>query len=70
VLLNCLKSLVAVVSGNIVYFFLLGPLLPVSAHHIPFRLDLGLILDAWICLVMYGLIELGMRRRKRQARRS
>jgi ABC-type uncharacterized transport system permease subunit len=70
VLLNFLKSLVAVVSGNVVYFFVLSPLLPVRAHHTPLHLDLGLVLDAWICLVMYGLIELGVRRRKRQARRS
>ena len=69
VLLNFLKSLVAVVSGNTLYFFILGPLLPVRAHHIPHRFDLGLILDAWICLVIYGIIELGARHRRRQPRR-
>jgi hypothetical protein len=68
--LSFLKSLIAVVSGNAVYFFLLGPFLPVRAHHIPYRLDLGLLLDAWICLVIYGIIELGVRRRSRRAGRS
>jgi len=60
---NFLKSLVAVVTGNLIYFFVLMPVLPRAAQHRPFQLDLGLILDFWICLVIYGLIELWLRRR-------
>lgn len=60
---NFLKSLVAVVTGNLIYFFVLMPVLPLAARHRPFQLDLGLILDFWICLVIYGLIELWLRRR-------
>jgi hypothetical protein len=68
VLRNFLKSLVAVVSGNCLYFFLLMPALPVSARHNPFKLNLGLVLDAWICLVIYGVIEMALRRRRAAGR--
>ena len=55
-----LKSLAAVLLGNLAYFSLL-PYLPESARHQPFRLDLGLLVDAWFCLVFYGLVDLGAR---------
>ena len=54
-----LKSLAAVLLGNALYFYLL-PSLPPPAQHKPMRLDLGVLVDFWFCLVMYGLIEGGM----------
>lgn len=64
-----LKQLIAVVAGNLLYFFVLMPHLPPAGRHQPNRLDLGLIVDFWVCVVIYGLIELLDRRRKRRADR-
>jgi hypothetical protein len=63
-----LKQFVAVLIGNGLYFFVLLPHLPTAAQHQPYRLDWGLLVDAWICLVMYGLIELVIRLRREQGR--
>ncbi len=59
-----LKQLAAVVIGSLFYFFVLMPHLPPAARHEPFRFDLGIIIDAWLCLIVYGLIELAPRLRK------
>jgi hypothetical protein len=56
VLINLLQALLAIILGNVVYFMLI-PSLPAAARHRPFRLDLGMILDFWFCLVAYGLIR-------------
>ena len=56
VLVNLVQALLAVVLGNVVYF-LMAPSLPLVARHQPFRLDLGMVLDFWFCLVAYGLIR-------------
>jgi len=53
-----LKQTVAVVVGNLLYFFVLMPHLPAAGRHRPDRLDLGLIVDFWLCVVLYGVIEL------------
>ena len=53
------KALVAVLTGNLLCFAFL-PILPPEIHHRRFKLDLGLVVDAWICLCIYGLIELGI----------
>lgn len=53
------KSLAAVLLGNALYFYLL-PTLPPRARHKPLELDIGVLVDFWFCLVMYGLIEGGM----------
>jgi hypothetical protein len=58
VLRKILKQTVAVVVGNLLYFFVLMPHLPAPGRHRPDRLDLGLIVDFWLCVVLYGLIEL------------
>jgi hypothetical protein len=54
---NFLVSLVAVLLGNGIYFLIM-PHLPPAAQHRSYRLfpDLGLLIDFWICLVIYGLI--------------
>jgi ABC-type uncharacterized transport system permease subunit len=64
VLAKFLKSLVAVVLGNAIYFLVIMPLLPAAGRHGVARIDLGLVIDFWVCLVVFGLIEL-VRRRKR-----
>ena len=52
-----LIALAAVVIGNAIYLAL-TPLLPANARHDPFRLDWGLILDFWICVVVFNLLLL------------
>jgi hypothetical protein len=54
---NFFRSLAAVISGNAIYFLLM-PILPLAAQHEPKRLDWGLLIDAWICLAVYGLLAL------------
>jgi len=56
VLVNFLQALLAIILGNVVYFALV-PSLPPAARHRPFRYDLGMLLDFWFCLVIYGLIR-------------
>ena len=64
-----LKQLVAIVIGNAIYFFLLLPHLPASAQHRADKLDLGLLVDFWICVVVYGLMELIARRGRKNPSR-
>ena len=52
-----IKYLIAIVVGNVVYF-LLAPHLPPAAQHRPYRADIGLFVDLWFCVAVYGLIEL------------
>jgi len=56
--LKLVKYLVAILLGNGLYFAL-NPYLPPAAQHHPFKLDLGTLVDFWLCLMVYGLIELG-----------
>jgi hypothetical protein len=56
VVVNFVQALAAVVLGNAAYL-LLSPYLPPAARHHLFRLDLGVIVDFWFCLVAFGLIR-------------
>jgi len=60
VLVNFVQALVAIVLGNVAYFLLM-PSLPPVARHRPSQIDLGMLLDFWICLVAYGLIRTARR---------
>ena len=60
-----LKQFAAIVLGCLLYFFVLAPHLPPAARHQPFRLDWGLLVIAWICLVLYGVVELAFRSRRK-----
>jgi hypothetical protein len=60
-----LKQLVAILIGNSIYFLLLTPHLPAAAQHRPDKLDLGLLVDFWVCVVVYGVLELIARRRSK-----
>jgi len=53
-----LKSLVAILLGNALYFAL-SPHLPPAAQHRSWDVDLGTVVDFWFCLLVYGLLELG-----------
>jgi hypothetical protein len=56
VLVNFLQALLAIILGNVVYFALV-PSLPPAVQHRPLRLDLGMLLDFFFCVVIYGLIR-------------
>ena len=56
VALNFVQALAAVLLGNGAYF-LLAPYLPPGARHELFKLDLGVLVDFWFCLVAFGLIR-------------
>jgi len=58
------KYLLAILLGNGLYFAL-NPYLPPAAKHHPFKLDLGTLVDFWLCLMVYGLLELGAFLQKR-----
>jgi hypothetical protein len=53
---NFTHALIAVLVGNIAYVLLM-PRLPAQAQHVPFRLDVGLIVDFFFCLVAFGIIK-------------
>lgn len=56
-----LKQFIAVLLGALLYYFAFMPHLPAPAQHQPFRLDWGLLVLAWICLIVYGALELATR---------
>jgi hypothetical protein len=53
---NFIHALVAVLAGNGAYFLLMK-YLPPRARHVPFQMDLGLVVDFWFCLVAFGIIK-------------
>ncbi len=57
---NFVQSFVAVVAGNAVYYLLM-PHLPPAAQHTSTRLDLGVVVDFWFCLVFLGAIKTAAR---------
>ena len=62
-----LKYLAAILVGNGLYFAV-NRYLPEPAKHHAFRFDLGTLVDFWLCLVVYGLMELGTFLRKHRDR--
>lgn len=65
---NFWKSLIAILVGNAIYFLLLWPYLPLAARHRVNSIDLGLVVDFWVCLVVYGVIELVLRAKRTRKR--
>ncbi len=53
---NFVHALIAVVGGNAAYI-LLVPYLPVGARHVRSHIDLGLVVDFWFCLVVFGIVK-------------
>jgi hypothetical protein len=66
---NFIHALVAVLAGNAAYF-LLVKYLPPAARHVPFQIDLGLVVDFWFCLVVFGIIKTIAGRKQRSKRSS
>ena len=61
---NFVHALIAVLGGNAVYF-LLQRYLPVRARHVPFQIDLGMVVDFWFCLVVFGIVKMVAGRRRK-----
>jgi hypothetical protein len=51
------QQLIAVVGGNLIYL-VVEPHLPARGQHQLYKLDWGLAVDFWICLVCYGLLRM------------
>jgi len=60
-----LIALAAVLIGNAIYWFLM-PYLPQKGRHVPDRLDWGLLVDFWICVMVYNLLLLFIRRDRKK----
>ena len=52
-----LRYLVIILLGNGLYYAV-SPYLPPGAQHKPATLDLGIVVDFWFCLLVYGVFEL------------
>ena len=63
VVANFGQALLAVLAGNAAYFLLM-PHLPSVARHAPFRMDLGLLVDFWLCLLAFGVIKTAWRQNR------
>ena len=50
------RSLLAVLIGNLIYFSIIDDL-PEAMQHKPYMYDLGLAIDFWICVMVYGAIR-------------
>jgi hypothetical protein len=61
------KYLIAIVTGNLIYFSLESRF-PPAAQHRPYHADIGLFVDLWFCVAVYGLIELALFARQRLRR--
>jgi hypothetical protein len=57
------RMLFAILAGNLLYL-LISPHLPPAARHRLYRLDWGILVDFWICLAIYGLLEFRIRRKR------
>jgi hypothetical protein len=56
------RSLLAILAGNVLYYWL-RRYLPEAARHHAYRLDWGLLVDLWFCVAVYGLTLLVWPRR-------
>lgn len=63
---NLLEAMIAVIAGNAIYFLVLWSHLPEHAHHQVYRLDVGLLVDFWVCAACFGVIKLiaGFKKRR------
>lgn len=52
-----IKSLIAVLAGNAIYYSVQHYLPPRGQHQL-YQVDWGLAIDFWICLVCYGVIRM------------
>jgi hypothetical protein len=54
---NFRRSLIAVLAGNLIYYSI-ERYLPPGAQHQLYRIDWGLAVDFWFCVICYGLVRL------------
>jgi hypothetical protein len=54
---NFWRSLLAVVAGNVIYYSV-ERYLPLGAQHQIYKIDWGLAVDFWFCLVCYAVVRL------------
>jgi hypothetical protein len=54
-----LEYLIAILLGNLIYYFSLVPYLPQALRHEGFQMDWGVAVDFLVCVAVYGLIRLG-----------
>jgi uncharacterized membrane protein YraQ (UPF0718 family) len=66
---NFVHSLIAVLAGNAIYFLTMS-YLPAPARHVARRMDLGMVVDFWICLVVLGIIKTAVWIKKRSKPQS
>jgi hypothetical protein len=55
----------AILAGNAIYFLVLYPDFPPALRHQPWHFDAGLALDFLCCVVVYGVIRLGVLQARR-----
>jgi hypothetical protein len=55
----------AILAGNAIYFLILYPDFPPALQHRPFRVDVGLVIDFFCCVVVYAVIRLGVTQARR-----
>jgi len=55
-LTNFVHALIAVLGGNALYFGV-ERFLPPRAQHVAFRIDWGMAIDFWFCLVVFGVVK-------------
>ena len=60
----------AILVGNAIYFLVLYPDLAPSLQHQRNRFDVGLALDFLCCVVVYGVIRLGIAQARRMNRKD
>jgi H+/gluconate symporter-like permease len=70
VLRNLVDALIAIILGNLIYFFVLMPLLPPVARHETFRIDIGLAIDFGVCVAVYGALTMLARYKTTRSRRQ
>jgi hypothetical protein len=56
-----LEYLIAIVLGNLIYYFSFMPHLPYFLRHQTFHIDAGILVDFAICVAVYGLVRLAGR---------
>jgi hypothetical protein len=59
----------AILAGNAIYFLVLYPSLSQRLQHQPFRFDAGLLIDFLCCVIVYGVIRLGVSHARRWNKR-
>lgn len=61
---NFFQALVAVLVGNAIYFLVLWRYLPPPARHGIGRIDLGLLVDFWVCATCFGVVKFMVRKKR------